>query len=333
MAGLDYKRATAVVFDPVHVNLRTTRYALHELGFRDIESIGSLAELRRRLDEKPCHLLIVETAQNEAEVFRLVRAIRSGEVATNPFLAILLTCWARDGGVLKQAIGCGADDVIIRPFSTAFAEERIRTLVKARKPFIVTSDYIGPDRRRDSNRDSGSVKPIEAPNTLKAAVEGDEDEMNRAAAWIREAQQTVEHERLRRLCMRIVVGMEVAVREKQANREPQLDIGDLERSAKELRMRLSRAKAREAGRVAQALTEVVESLKTPDGFTSSNLGLAKELAMGAYAAYAGGDGDSGIPGAGDEIERTVEALRKRMKAQQQNGGGAEGDAELKRAAS
>jgi hypothetical protein len=39
--------------------------------------------------------------------------------------------------------------VIIRPFSTSFAEDRIRTLIRARKPFIVTSDYIGPDRRRD----------------------------------------------------------------------------------------------------------------------------------------------------------------------------------------
>lgn len=333
MAGIDYKQASAVVFDPVHVNLRTTRYALHELGFREIECLGALAELRRRIDEKPAHLLILETAQNESEVFRLVRAIRSGEVGSNPFLAILLTCWARDGAVLRQAIGCGADDVIIRPFSTAFAEDRIRTLVKARKPFIVTSDYIGPDRRRDEQRGAGSVKPIDAPNTLKAAVEGDEEEMHRAGAWIREAQATVEHERLRRLCMRIVVGMEVALREMRANREPQLDVGDLERSAKELRMRLSRAKAREAGRVAQALAEVVETLKTAEGFTSANLGLAKELAMGAYAAFAGGEDGAGIPGAGEEIERTVEALRKRMKAQQQNDGGAEPDAELKRAAS
>lgn len=333
MAGIDYKRATAVVFDPVHVNLRTTRYALHELGFRELESIGSLAELRRRIDEKPVHLVVIETSQNEAEVFRLVRAIRAGEVGSNPFLAILLTCWARDGSVLKQAIGCGADDVIIRPFSTAFAEERIRTLVKARKPFIVTSDYIGPDRRRDDQRGAGSVKPIEAPNTLKAAVEGDEDEIDRAAAWIHEAQQTVEHERLRRLSMRIVVGLEVAHREIKAGRTPQLDFGDLERASKELRMRLSRARAREAGRVAAALSDVVTSLQTPDGFTASNLGLAKELAMGAYAAYAGADKNSGIPGAGDEIERTVEALRKRMNVQQQNEGGAEADAELKRAAS
>lgn len=333
MAGIDYKRASAVVFDPVHVNLRTTRYALHEIGFREIESLGSLVELRRRVEEKPAHLLVVETAQNETEVFRLVRAVRAGEVGSNPFVAILLTCWARDGAVLKQAIGCGADDVIIRPFSTAFAEERIRTLIKARKPFIVTSDYIGPDRRRDDQRGAGSVKPIDAPNTLKAAVEGNDDDMDRAAAWIREAQATVEQERLRRLCMRIVVGVEVALREKKANREVQLDVGDLERSAKELRMRLSRARAREAGRVAQALYEVVETLKTPEGFTSANLGLAKELAIGSYAAFVGADENSGIPGANKEIERTVEALRKRMKSQQQNDGGAEPDAELKRAAS
>lgn len=333
MAGIDYKKASAVIFDPVHVNLRTTRYALHEIGFREIESIGSLAEMRRRIDEKPAHLIVLETSQNEAEVFRLVRAIRSGEVGANAFIAILLTCWVRDGNIVKQAIGSGADDVIIRPFSTSFAEERIRTLVKARKPFIVTSDYIGPDRRRDDQRGSGSVKPIEAPNTLKVAVEGDEEAMNQAAAWIHEAQQMVESERVRRLCMRVVVGMEAAMRERQAGRTAQIDFSDLERTGKELRMRLAKARAREACRVAQALAEVITSLQTEDGFSRSNLGLAKELAMGAYAAFVGGDDASGIPGAGEEIERTVEALRKRMVVQQQNDGGAQDNAELKRAAS
>ena len=283
MAGIDYKKASAVIFDPVHVNLRTTRYALHEIGFREIESIGSLAEMRRRIDEKPAHLIVLETSQNEAEVFRLVRAIRSGEVGGNAFMAILLTCWVRDGNILKQAIG--------------------------------------------------SVKAIEAPNTLKVAVEGDEEAMHQAAAWIHEAQQTVESERVRRLCMRIVVGMEAAVRERQAGRTAQIDFTDLERTGKELRMRLAKARAREACRVAQALAEVITSLQTEEGFSRSNLGLAKELAMGAYAAFVGGDDASGIPGAGEEIERTVEALRKRMVVQQQNDGGAEDDAELKRAAS
>lgn len=330
MSGLDYKRATVLVYDPVHVNLRTTRYALHEIGFREMACLSSMEEFKRRLEEDSPHLVLAETMGKEAEMFRLVRSVRSGELGRNPFTAMVLTCWKRDGAVLKGAIGSGADDVIIRPFSTAFAEERIRTLVKARKPFIVTSDYIGPDRRSDPDRDKGGVRSIIAPNTLKAAVEGEDGALDQAHAWIKEARATLENERIRRLCMRLVVGAEVGVREIAAGRRPDIDAGDFKRTAAEMRMRLHRQRAREAVQVAQAMCDQCDQIAGEGGFTASNLSLIKELATGAYAAFAGGHG---IERAGKEIERTVAALQKRMNAPKQSDGGVTLASALKRPAS
>ncbi|MFW5660972.1 MAG: response regulator receiver protein [Oceanicaulis sp.] len=333
MSELDYARASVALYDPVHVNLRTTRYALQQIGFKEIESLSSLKELKRRVQDDAPHLLVAETSDNEAEVFALVRAIRAGDVSNNPFAAILLTSWKRDGAVVRQAIGCGSDDLIIRPFSTAFAEERIRTLVRARKPFIVTSDYIGPDRRRDSQREGGAP-PITAPNVLKAIVTNDADALHKARAWIDEAQRTVDSERLRRLCLRVIVGAEAASRELKAGRTPVMDISEFERGAKEVRQRLTRARSAEAKRVSQALCEVSAELREPAGFTIANLGLAKELAMAAYVAYAG---DDGIERSGTEIEQAAAALQKRMAqaagAGAQTAGGASAQPELKRAAS
>ena len=60
----------------------------------------------------------------------------------------------------------GEDDVLIRPFSASFLAERVRTLVDARKDFVVTSDYIGPNRRKASDR-SNYVSMLEVPNTLR----------------------------------------------------------------------------------------------------------------------------------------------------------------------
>ena len=310
MIGMDLSRASVVVFDPVHVNLRTTRYALHELGFRDIACMSSLAEFTRRISDDVPQLVIAEVANNESDILPEIKRLRRGEISSNPFVVTLLTCWSRDSGVLKQSIASGADDIIIRPFSTAFLEERVRTLIKARKPFIVTSDYIGPDRRTDPTRQMSNVKPIDAPNTLKAIVEEDYEALDHAHAWIDEARSAVDNERLRRLSMRIVVGVEIAVRETKANRPLQIDIGDLDRSAVELRQRLARLGARDASRVAQALCEVTATLKTAEGFTLGNLSLTKELAMGAYAAYAGGEGIDND--SRNEIERTVQSLRARI---------------------
>ncbi|MCC5995037.1 MAG: response regulator receiver protein [Oceanicaulis sp.] len=334
MAELDYARASVALFDPVHVNLRTTRYALHEIGFRDIASLNVLSELKRRLQDDAPHLIVIETADHESEVFGLVRAMRAGEESNNPFAAILLTTWRRDTGLVREAISSGADDVIIRPFSTSFAEERIRTLVRARKPFIVTSDYIGPDRRRDSARGPGTAQSIEAPNVLRAVVENDEDALMRARAWIDEARHTVDGERLRRLCMRVIIGAEAASGELKAGRTPMMDVADFERGAREVRARLARTRSAEAKRVAHALCEVTVELREPGGFTLANLSLARELAMAAYVAYAG---DDGMERSEKEIETAVQLLQQRMaqaaarKAQPDSG--VEDAAELKRAAS
>ena len=176
--------------------------------------------------------------------------------------------------------------------------------MKNRKSFIVTSDYIGPDRRRDPDRTS-SIKPIEPPNILKALAEGDEDEIYKAEAKVLAARKTVEH-------------------------EPQLDVGDLVRASGELLRRVSRANASEAVRVTKSLVELMQTINTDEGLNQSNLGLAKELAMGAFAAFAGGDA---VNGAGAEIEKSVEILRKRMQNQKQTGTSPEDDGKLKRAAS
>lgn len=330
MRNIDYRRASVLLFDPVGVNLRNTRYALHEIGFREISCLSSIAEFKRRLEDTSPDLIMAELVNNENELLRAVRAVRSGELGRNPFVVFAFTSWVRDGRVMKQAIDCGVDDVIIRPFSTAFAEERIRTLVKARKPFIVTSDYIGPDRRRDEDRGIGSANRIEAPNTLQVVTEGDEDAIDEANRWIAEARRTVESERIRRLCMRVTVGVEVGVRELNSGNVAVLDLEDLTRTAKELRLRLARQSAGEASRIAFALYQVCEELMGEGGFTMANLNLIKELAMGVLAAFAGGDQ---VATSVKEIEMTVEALRRRLAPVRQLESGKSKVPELQRAAS
>jgi hypothetical protein len=60
MADSDYGRANVALYDPVHVNLRTTRYALQQLGFRNITSLSAFKELKRAVQEDAPHLLIAE---------------------------------------------------------------------------------------------------------------------------------------------------------------------------------------------------------------------------------------------------------------------------------
>lgn len=50
--------------------------------------------------------------------------------------------------------------------------KRIRAIVESRKPFVVTIDYVGPDRR-DADRSPRNVERITVPNALRAKVRRD----------------------------------------------------------------------------------------------------------------------------------------------------------------
>ena len=311
MADTDYARASVLLFDPIHVNQRTTRYALFEIGFRKIECVASLEDFKSGIADSAPTLIVAESSATDAEIFNLVRAVRRGEVGGNPFVVMLLTTWSRDTGHIRKAIECGADDVIVRPFSTMFAEERVKTLIKGRKDFIVTSDYIGPDRRKDTER-STDAPPISVPNFLKAMVENDEEALSKGQQWVNEAREAVTNERVRRVAMRIVITVELEASQKKEGKVPvALDVKDLQRSARELRAHVLRARRREAAEVAAALIDQIEQLGDGRNAEAGTLKLVKELAMGTYAAFANGDT---IERSKDEIGRTVSNLRKRLQA-------------------
>ncbi|MHA6288633.1 response regulator [Maricaulis sp. CAU 1757] len=310
MADSDYARASVLLFDPIHVNQRTTRYALHEMGFRQISCVTSLTEFKSALSETSPALVVADSSGSDADVFKLVRSVRRNEVGSNPFAVFLLTTWSRDTNHIRKAIECGADDVIVRPFSTMFAEERVRTLIKNRKDFIVTSDYIGPDRRKDDQRGTDAA-PISVPNFLQAIVENDTTMLNEANGWVKEAKAMVANERVRRVAMRIVVTVELHLDAKEGASVIPLDVRDLQKSSAELRSLINKAGRQEAGEVVAALMDQIVSLGTGEGAKPSTLRLIKELSMGAYAAFANGDS---LERSKDEIGRTVGNLRRRLQA-------------------
>jgi hypothetical protein len=97
-------------------------------------------------------------------------------------------------------ISSGADDLLLRPFSTAVLGSRIETHIERRKGFVITTDYVGPDRRKDSNRPS-SVELFEPPNSLKMKAKdklASDVIARRLDAELKSAREKLTGEKLRR---------------------------------------------------------------------------------------------------------------------------------------
>ena len=160
-----FETADILIYDPVAANRNATRASLHTLGFRRVEGAPSVEALGARLRSVPPDLLLAEVSGGEQGLCPLIQGVRRSEVGDNPFVIILATTWRRDGSIIKQVVDSGADDLVARPISTNVLGDRIRLLVDRRKGFVVTSDYIGPDRRRTAR--PGDIKCMDAPNPLK----------------------------------------------------------------------------------------------------------------------------------------------------------------------
>ena len=160
-----FETADLLIYDPVAANRNATRASLHSLGFRKVEGAPTLEALSARLRSIPPDLLLAEVSGDEQGICSLLQSVRRGELGDSPFIVIVATTWRRDGSIINQAVNSGADDLVARPVSTSVLGERIRLLVERRKGFVVTSDYIGPDRRRTPR--PGDAHCMEVPNPLK----------------------------------------------------------------------------------------------------------------------------------------------------------------------
>ena len=147
--------------------------ALRKIGFSDIKASGNLSAVREAIEEESADLLIVDTSLPEGDVNKLIYRMRHGEVGANPFLVVVTLVDKPTKELINETINSGSDDIAVKPFSMDYLCQRILNLTHSRKRFVVTTDYIGPDRR-DKRRldDDMEVPQIIVPNPLRIRITG-----------------------------------------------------------------------------------------------------------------------------------------------------------------
>ncbi|MDA1098899.1 MAG: response regulator [Proteobacteria bacterium] len=169
-----FVNSTVLLFDTKLYVRKQTRSILNIVGFWKIEECENVDDVRLALSSRRFDLVIFAVHDRDDGVSELVNDVRRFRCGDDPFLPIILSSWDARLGLVRSIIDAGADDFLAHPFSTTDLADRIYALVNNRKPFIVTEEYFGPDRRTTEMRgnDAGSVI---VPNALLARFEGKPD--------------------------------------------------------------------------------------------------------------------------------------------------------------
>jgi DNA-binding response OmpR family regulator len=207
MTRLTYDSVDTLICDPVAANRTGTRAALYNLGFRRIEALGSLDALVESIKRRPPDLVLCEAHGVANEMCAMIQALRLGATGYNPFIVIIVTAWEQSEALVSRVLNSGADDLLLRPFSGAILGQRIAAHIERRKGFVITSEYVGPDRRRDSMRPS-NVELFEPPNSLKMKAKEhltSEEATQRLDQELKAAREILTREKLKRDAFQICV--------------------------------------------------------------------------------------------------------------------------------
>jgi two-component system, OmpR family, phosphate regulon response regulator PhoB len=305
--ALDFSLPKVLVFDPLRGNMLTTRAVLHGIGFRRIEGVLARVPLERRLKDQEVSLLMLEAGEDIPRAVNLVRAIRLGEIEANPFLPIIATLWNGFGDSVAELMNAGCDDVLLRPFSAARLQERARWLIGNRPPFVVTSDYVGPDR---GNRTATgfSVEPFDVPNPLRDRALNQASDPVAQAAEIAAACHRVDRERIAKLARRIAMAAEVTIQAHATAHERTGFVIDLIETSAELVKAAKRLKQDDVQDIAAVLEGVAARTATPGPDRAENAQLTRQLALALYAAYAADESDRFQ----EDLDSTLSLVRARL---------------------
>lgn len=176
MEKLSLDQVDILLIDPDRNVRSTIRNILIDNGFRKVSVGNGLADIEARFLIGMPDLLISDIKLEDGNFNSFVYNLRHHEVGSNPFLPVIATAWSPTGEDVRGVVQSGADDIIAKPMSAGQLLSRILALVKARKPFVVTSGYIGPDRRKPGEEVREDAEPIEqlkVPNVLRAKALGE----------------------------------------------------------------------------------------------------------------------------------------------------------------
>ena len=163
------EKAVAFIGEPDEQVRKTLRQILHHAGLRQVSVHGNLKNILSLMSHMTPDLIIVSDDLDPG-VFDFIRDIRHNKIGTNPFVLVTTLISPEHVDSVKRAMQAGTDDIIIKPVKEEQLLQRLKRVTLNRAAFVVTSDYLGPDRR-GKNRPS-SIRRINVLNTMLEKANG-----------------------------------------------------------------------------------------------------------------------------------------------------------------
>lgn len=142
------------------------RGALQAKGFRSVSDASTMVAVHDAIEADHVDMIIASTKLGYDETPLLIKEMRHQRLGQNPFVTVMLLLETADPDAVRTIVSTGTDDLLVMPVSPGQVVSRIETMMRARKQFVITHDYIGPDRRKAERPGSAKAASMDPPNPL-----------------------------------------------------------------------------------------------------------------------------------------------------------------------
>lgn len=162
----------ALVCEPNSMIKQGVRIGLNNLGIRDITEANTFVAAHNAFANERFEMVVMNAEIDATDTTYLLRETRLGRLGKDPFVVGAMLLASTEEARVHSCVNSGADDLLLIPFSPDQIATRLGAFAARRKPFVVTHDYLGPDRRKQPRPGLTSAAAFTVPNPVQARALG-----------------------------------------------------------------------------------------------------------------------------------------------------------------
>lgn len=139
-------------------------------GVAEVIAVSDWDAMKEAVEKQSLDVIVTDDLLGEIQTGSLIRDIRNGIIHEHPFPLVLALAHQKVEQQLRELIDCGPDAVVLTPVSISDLFTKIDKLAAARRPFVVTRNYVGPDRRTTLREGAAPPRFVDAPNPLASGA-------------------------------------------------------------------------------------------------------------------------------------------------------------------
>jgi len=121
---------------------------LRAIGVKEVFEASGGAEAIQVLRTKQIDIVMTDLAMRPMNGIDFVRRLRTGHESPNPMVPVIMITGHSTLRRVAEARDAGVTEFLSKPVTARGVIERISRVVEHARPFVKTSSYFGPDRRR-----------------------------------------------------------------------------------------------------------------------------------------------------------------------------------------